>query len=215
MNDEQVAARTLEGSRVCMLVRNTFDHDSRVQREALALARRGAAVTVVAYASSSKPEGTTSFTDRVDLVRVRSQDADVFAPVWRLLERLHLAQRSTDATRFRGDDHETTSPTASPSRGASAEALRPVLLAVLRTLARIVAKPLLLVSTYRVNGRIARAVRSAEYDVIHAHDWNTLWLGHRLATEKQARLVYDSHELAAHRALAGWGSIPHHRGGWR
>ncbi len=42
-----------------------------------------------------------------------------------------------------------------------------------------------------------------EYDVVHAHDFNTLALGAELADSRGARLVYDSHEFWSGRPRYG------------
>ncbi|MBI4940365.1 MAG: glycosyltransferase, partial [Actinobacteria bacterium] len=41
------------------------------------------------------------------------------------------------------------------------------------------------------------------FDVVHAHDFNTLALGDRLARERGVPLVYDSHELWFGRPVVG------------
>lgn len=55
---------------------------------------------------------------------------------------------------------------------------------------------------WRAEARL-RAVRSGPYDVVHAHDFNTLELGAELAQAWRVPLVYDSHEYWTGRPVEG------------
>ena len=45
--------------------------------------------------------------------------------------------------------------------------------------------------------------RELEFDAVHAHDFNTLALGHELSAERRVPLVYDTHELWQGRPRVG------------
>jgi len=52
-------------------------------------------------------------------------------------------------------------------------------------------------AAWRLTQRFVSEAGSADYDVVHAHEPDTLFAGKRIATRQQARLIYDAHEYYA------------------
>lgn len=166
--------------RVVMLVKNTFEFDARVEREARALAHAGWSVAVVALHDGAK----LAFHEERGPLKVTR--------VPRLYGRFaRLGPASTVAP---------SATQESTGWGGAAS----VLLGGIRRLARLAAPVLRWANTAVVDQRMAVAAARHNPDVVHAHDLNTLGVAARLARRLGARLVYDSHELHTHRAGDRW-----------
>jgi glycosyltransferase involved in cell wall biosynthesis len=168
-----------------MLLHNAFTQDPRVEREARALVRAGHEVTVIAAwepATTRKRETRDGYRIRrvsrrplgVDLITSRFET--VIGPdAW--------STRHRPATGRDGP--------SSASRKPGPKLLRiPVL--VVRRLLRY-----LPTAKSALQWRLALAAWRTRPDVIHANDLNTLPAGVRAARWSRAKLVYDSHEIAA------------------
>lgn len=166
--------------RVAMLVKNTFEFDARVEREARALAHEGWDVVVVAlHDGANLPLGEERGSIKVTRVP-------------RLYGRFaRLGPASTVAP---------SATQESTGWGGAASAL----LRGIRRLARLAAPVLRWANTAVVDQRMAVAAARHNPDVVHAHDLNTLGVAARLARHLGVRVVYDSHELHTHRAGDPW-----------
>lgn len=183
-----------------MLVKNSFEYDARVTKEAESLARAGHDVTVVAIhlpgvtaAREVRPSG-------VRVVRVPR----AYGPLARLV-------RASTITPGAGSDRAATVTTAAVS------ARRRLVAETARLLARPVAFIARAVNAVVLNRRFVTAALATDPDVVHAHDLNTLHAGTLAKRVTGARLVYDAHELAAHRNDMGpvrraWASTHERRG---
>lgn len=166
-------------ARVCMLLNNPFVQDPRVEREARALARAGHDVTVIA----TWEPGATPRNEVRDGIRIRR--------VSRRPSGVDLVTRTFEAVL--GPDAWTTSAGATPPRDAvTAPAVLRVPIYALRR--RLAALPNQRAATAL---RMTVAVWRARPDVVHAHDLTTLEAGARAARRARAKLIYDSHEIAA------------------
>jgi glycosyltransferase involved in cell wall biosynthesis len=176
-------------TRVVMLVKNSFEYDARVRKEAVAMLRAGFEVTVVAL---QVPGVTARCETTEDGLRVRR--------VSRLYGRL--------AT-FAGDS--TTTPGITRNRDAApagnAPHARTAYAQVLRTTRRsvlTVAGPGLRAANTRVvDRRMEETTVSLAPHVVQAHDLNTLRPALAAARRTGAKLIYDSHELHTARNQAG------------
>lgn len=164
-----------------MLVKNSFEFDARVEREAATLQEAGHAVTVVAIRSSRtaaqerRPPG-------VQVLRV-ARPAET-------LQRRVKARLGILSTATPGDDVGTA-----PRDAATQSAVPPrTRSTAMRQARRFLDRAL--------DRRMIAAALTTRPDVVHAHDLNTLRAGVRVASTARARLVYDSHELATGRNLA-------------
>jgi glycosyltransferase involved in cell wall biosynthesis len=156
--------------RVCMLVRNSFVRDARVERVANSLARSGHAVTIVAVAEGDLPRE-----QRIGDVAVRRIEISPRA-LAKMIGRPLVASSESEAS---------GAPAAGAQRaasgGAGGRARRPGLALVARD--------------RFVEQRFFAAAMEAGADVYHANDANTIAPAARAARRKGARLVYDAHEL--------------------
>ncbi len=164
--------------KVLMLAQSPVEGDSRVLRQAAALAEGGHAVHIIGREVPDGFEAGPSVT-------------------------VESAARGSGLRRGRGARY------AGPvSRGTVATGELPRAAGVV-TAGRRLARWLLLPEHRRRTERqwrvdvTRRLAASMPYDVVHAHDFNTLELGVRLAESWSAALVYDSHELWFDRSLPG------------
>jgi len=176
-------------ARVVMLVKNSFEYDARVRKEAVAMVRAGFDVTVVAL---HVPGVTARCETTPDGLRVRR--------VSRLYGRL--------AT-FAGDSTTTPGVTRGRDRAPAGAGLhaRTAYAQVLRTTRRsvlTVAGPGLRAANTRVvDRRMEETAVALRPHVVQAHDLNTLRPALAAARRTGAGLVYDSHELHTARNQAG------------
>jgi glycosyltransferase involved in cell wall biosynthesis len=153
--------------RALVLVRNTVTHDARVLREADTLRRLGFAVLIAGVVSGAESERRAT------------------------LEGVHVV-RLTPITRSRPSSKR---PDADPAAGAPAvapepRAARPA--SIGRALpARI--RRLAITIIYYIQG--IRLLQRARPALVHANDYNTMWIGVAAKLLWGSRLVYDSHEL--------------------
>jgi glycosyltransferase involved in cell wall biosynthesis len=164
----------LERTRVCMFVRNSFEFDARVEREATTLAAEGAAVTVVALWD---PDRTSRSESRgpIAIRRVRRffWFIDALRGAW-----------------IRRSRPEGGGPSETTAIGAGLDAMQ-------RTWTK--ARRVGVVGRLRdamIALRMAAVGLRVRADVYHAHDLNTLAAASWCARARSARLVYDSHEIA-------------------
>lgn len=200
--------------RVCMLVKNSFQYDARVTREATSLVNGGWDVTVIAvHAPGLAREEVTSAGVRILRVpRIYGGLAELMRPsivapgtavgsrAPRFPPPAEVAEERGQHPHTRGDGDFKTRRRRMLGRlgqvgGALPRALNSMVL----------------------NYRFARQALALDPTVVHAHDLNTLAAARRVKRSRDAWLVYDAHELQAHRnemglARRAWGRIVEQRG---
>ncbi len=220
--------------RICMFVKNSFEYDARVTKEAKSLIAAGHDVTVVAI---HVPDVTAQAETTADGIRVRrvsraslgvdrlNRIAGRYAGT---VEARHhrLTGEPVDATRVREAGSLTGASTSEPGRNlaepeptATKAPPRPTglsslwgrittpLLRSVTALARFGFRAVKAVlgrqgraaKTWAINRRMIAIGTAEPYDVYHAHDLNTLYVGATCKRRTGAKLVYDSHELATER----------------
>ncbi len=174
---------------VLMLVMSDVAHDSRVLREAVALAEHGHVVHIVGKdvpAGWTPPRGVT-----VESVSGGSGFKPQAQP-----QSAETAESATAESAAAHSAAESAAPkpaAASPSTSsAPRRAVRWLLLPQHRQ------------RVWRTwCTRAGAAVDGRKFDVVHAHDFNVLRVAARLADRSGARLVYDSHEFWSGRERHG------------
>jgi succinoglycan biosynthesis protein ExoA len=198
--------------RVAMLVKNSFEYDARVRKEATSLVRAGYAVTVLAL----QVPGVTARSERtpegVEVLRVprlygrlaRLAGASTTTPGAAAVQTLGRVEPEADTPVPAGGGMPAPAGAAPTGRGRPPSRGRAA--AGLARRALPAAGPVLrAANTLVVDRRLGAAVRRLQPAVVHAHDLNTLAAGRRAARALGARLVYDAHEL--HRARNGMGPV--------
>jgi len=197
---------------VCMLVKNSFQYDARVTREATSLVTAGWDVTVIAVHVPGAPRRETTAAG-VQVVRVPriygrlsgfagpSTIAPGAASTPARWFQLSPAVLRTDRQNDCAVDHELSSG----------------LRRSLRSMVRVVAAFPRALNNLVLDHRFAAQARALRPSVIHAHDLNTLTAARRVKRSEDAWLVYDAHELQAHRngmgtARRAWTRIAERRG---
>ncbi|MPZ52952.1 MAG: glycosyltransferase [Acidimicrobiia bacterium] len=196
--------------KVCMFVKNTFQYDARVSREALTLVGAGHEVTVIAIHDRTTTEAHEVRDDGIEVFRV---------------PRTRLGVEITNDSRRRIKEHIWArneyfahgGPNGTPIEKTTRDKLVTIGLKVARFAVKKgwkLARRAVRVQkgrasqTAAINRRmIARGLETGA-DVFHSHDLNTLFVG-RICKERTpgSKLVYDSHELQTERSRMG--------GNWR
>jgi glycosyltransferase involved in cell wall biosynthesis len=189
-----------------MFVRNTFQHDARVRREANTLIEEGFDVTVFAVTNVPDEVGETS-EGRIRIVRVTLPTA-VSAFV-RLLGRIvgATARAASLARRARRKASGGSKPQMSPELHTSTEqvayARRPRLVSAADGARRGIRNFLWPAHRFlqgfkygRIVGEKAAALKPVAY---HCHDLNAILAGFRAKKIHDAPVIYDAHELWPHR----------------
>lgn len=203
---------------VCMFVRNTFQHDSRVLRQARTLMDQGFAVTVFATANRDVPPGST-VQDEIRVIRVLAPSilslmfrAVQRAPMraFRFVLRFFLRLAMLVAPLVPAGIRRRVPPLARrtwpklfPEPGASyRQAPKPQGIREQTFFGKLIMPVHRFFQTLRfgnVTGRMAAAMRPIAY---HCHDLNSVWAGRRATRIWKAPVVYDAHELWPHRNRA-------------
>ncbi len=154
-----------------ILVRNTVSHDNRVLREVQTLRRGGFSVLVAGVVSTAEPQRRTRVAD-VEVIRI-----DPLAG----LHRRGRARERVRARGRRGDGAAGGVPAGQAGVRAGGAGVR----ARLRRLA--------VTTGYYVRGAaLCRRTRPA---LVHANDYNTMWIALAAKLLCGSRVVYDCHEL--------------------
>jgi glycosyltransferase involved in cell wall biosynthesis len=164
--------------KVALLVYNSFQHDARVLRHAVALADHGWDVRVIATMGSDGPRA-----ERLGAVRVSRLDCD---PLPAKLARAAIAARRGRGAASSGASVGTVIGAVDLDRRAGA----------LRALAVRAALSLHLTLTWlRFHRKAMRALRAEPADVYIANDLDTLPAAVVARRRLGGRVLYDSHEL--------------------
>jgi glycosyltransferase involved in cell wall biosynthesis len=222
--------------RVCMFVKNSFEYDARVTKEAKSLIGAGHEVTVVAIHVPGVTEQRETTADGIQVRRVSRANLGVDR-LNRLAGRYagtvearheRLTGEPVDSGRLRAAGSLTGASTSEPGRNTAAQegstgtptgswdrssfaiAWGRITTPMLRSVTAIarfgfrVVKAVLgrqgrAAKTWAINRRMIAIGLEEPYDVYHAHDLNTLYVGAMCKQRTGAKLVYDSHELATER----------------
>lgn len=176
-------------TRVAMLVKNSFEYDARVRKEAVSLVTAGCDVTVVALHVPGVTAREETRPDGIHVVRVPR--------IYGRLARLAGASTTTP-----GATAQAAGTPAAPSLRRRAQ----------RRVVKLVGWLPRLLNTAVVNRRMTAAALAVHPHVVHAHDLNTVAAATAAARRAGAALVYDSHEL--HTARNGMGPLRRAWGGW-
>ena len=180
----------------CMLVKNSFQYDARVTREATSLVEAGWHVTVIAVHAPGLPrhETTAAGVEVVRIPRIYGALAGLAGP-------------------------STSAPGAARGRRGAPDDQEPrtALRHVVGRSARAVAAIPRALNSLVLDYRFAEQARTLHPTVVHAHDLNTLAAARRVTRSGGAHLVYDAHELQAHRNQMGpvrrlWARVREQRG---
>ncbi|WP_436795772.1 glycosyltransferase [Actinospongicola halichondriae] len=201
----------------CMFVKNSFEHDARVEREARALVDAGWDVTVVAMFVPGVTPRQEERDDGIRVIRVSKPGALVWtlnrvlvsAAVQREQHAAAQEDREPDFDAARNEARIELDTTATPGAERtdtavpSGRAIRLTAVVVrwlLNTVGQVLL-PLLRPLRDRVlDARMGAVGRSVQAQVFHAHDLNTLAIAVRCGRAEGSAIVYDSHEL--HTGLA-------------
>jgi glycosyltransferase involved in cell wall biosynthesis len=167
-------SRSDHARRALILVFNTASEDSRILREAGTLKDLGLETSIV---------GVVSADEQVTEARVNGFRVIRLTPVEslrRFLRRPELRARAAPGGRSAPD-----APRA-PTIGQRFVALR----------------RLAVMSVYYLQG--AALVRRMSPTIVHANDYNTMWIGIAAKLLRGSRLVYDMHELWPDQGLPEW-----------
>lgn len=171
--------------RVVMFVKNSFQYDARVKKEATTLIEGGYRVAVIALHVPGVTTAREETPEGIDVWRVTAPDLGL-STVNALLRKLSRPPVQVVSTATPGAAEAETDAAASArstvQRGTS----------VLRRIAGPVPR---LVRSAFTNRRMLSVAKQLQPQICHAHDMNTLWLAGTCARATSAQLVYDSHEL--------------------
>jgi glycosyltransferase involved in cell wall biosynthesis len=191
---------------ICMFVRNTFQHDARVRREANTLIEEG--FDVVVFAVTNKPEEVGESTEgQIRIVRITLPTA--VSSFVRFLGRIvGLYARAAGLGRRALRRTRRTAPAAPPeglrtSTEPVAYTKRPAGVAAVDNTRRAIRNVLWPAHRFlqgRKYGRIAGARAAALKPVAyHCHDLNSILAGFQGRSIHPAPVIYDAHELWPHR----------------
>jgi glycosyltransferase involved in cell wall biosynthesis len=152
-----------------VLVRNAVTHDARVLREARTLQAGGYQVAVAGVVSTAEPERRVQV-EGIEVVRIDPR---------------------AGALRRRRGTPRGSAPPAQPGQTAPGGAVP----AGRRARARLRR----LAVTLSYNARGIRLAWRARPDLVHANDYNTMWIALGAKLMCGSRVVYDAHELWADR----------------
>lgn len=178
---------------VCMLLRNTFTSDSRVEKEAESLGRAGLRVLVLADWARHLPrmERRTGYDVR------RIPRSLLTGPLWGPEVKITGSAQRRSASAERVTQGSTVADARERTRSFRDKVKEwikntPFVFAPVVLASRMAGK--MLHAT-----RVAASVTGAQPLVVHCHDLNTLPAGAILARATGSRLIYDAHELWAER----------------
>ncbi|MGB1041111.1 MAG: glycosyltransferase [Flavobacteriales bacterium] len=179
--------------KIIMLVYNYFENDSRVLKEALSLADSGYVIHIFAiWKNGLEKESIVS--ENVFLTRVD------FTPFHKKIigEKLFLRLKNIVYKSDKKVIKNTSAGNRHITKGIIAKPQKKTKLSFLKFFLSVINKTFSYKGFYSdVKSTIKNKKLEANY--IHSHDLNTLPLGFALAKKYKAKLIYDSHELYAHR----------------
>lgn len=166
------------GPSALLIVRNAFDHDSRVLRAAKTLQSLGFQTTVLAV---------VSFTERRQLTDQDGIQVRRIGPTTRFA---WFVYRNTSNLA----PGPTAAPGAVPSRPSAGSRARDRIKGMLRPFMRWAS------TLFYYRQGITEVLRTRP-DLIHCNDYNTMWIGVFARYLAGSKVIYDSHELWPDRNL--------------
>lgn len=163
-------------ARALVLVRNTVTHDARVRREAATLRKLGYDVLVVGSVSTCERERELE----LDGVRVLRLDP---GRGMRLLLRRGRGAVARERSR-EGAPRELAGATATGTEGAGVTR---------RSRVWRLARRLVLTASFYTQA--VRLVVQRRPELVHANDYNTMWIAVAARVLTRAHVIYDCHEL--------------------
>lgn len=196
-----------------MFVKNSFEYDARVRREAAALSADGHAVTVIAiHVPGVTPRKETTH-EGVEIIRVEKPRFGIDRLIrWyrradeRVGGRLPDILQPSTATPGRDGGSRPQMPDVpgSESDPGPTTVLQRTIGLLLGLGKRLIGSPLRWLADRILSGRMLDVALGERADAFHAHDLNTLGVAMRAKSKTRgAFLVYDSHELHTARSRAG------------
>ena len=155
----------LSGLRVCMLVSNDLSIDARVRKEAQALADTGAEVTIIGVGENVPTDIAEDAPYKLVLARP-SLNGKPLQPEWGREHVWYPVRVFVNKTIT--TSRQNRYQKQADEAGYSWTVSRPDMVAT---------------------------ASGFSFDVVHAHDLDTLYAAHEIAKQNGAKLVYDSHEL--------------------
>jgi len=178
--------------RICMFVRNPFEHDSRVLKEGASLVEADYDVRLIAATAPHLPAIDTRAGIQVRRVAAQPRAMRAVAGLQRARSRRHGA-----AATVTGDGGQGRPEPASGQGRASG--LTPLLSRVRRLAGAAYGS----LAWWRYARSSYRAAVAEPAEIVIAHDLDTLPIARRAARSLGARLLYDSHEVFPELLLHG------------
>ena len=191
--------------RIVMFVKNSFEYDARVRKEADTLLRAGNHVVVVAIHAPGATKRHEFLDGGLEVVRVPR----LYGRLGRLAGPSTVAPGAassrtagTHSTSTAGNSVDQPAAEALPNRRSKASVfgrLRRFATTIARRGLRLAGPVARAANTWWLDRHMVRAATLRQPQVLHAHDLNTLRPAARAAAQAGAKLVYDAHELHRHR----------------
>ena len=158
-----------------MIVKNTYTHDARVQREATALQEFGYSVTIFCLRGINLLHSEVD-ANGVKIIRVNRGPGSAI--------------------------YEIYNPT-NPKQNSQPSNFKRSLNLYFRKLIRLLnSTPLPRIVNYYIDFQLIKAIQKFHFDVVHSHDLDTLRVGSIVSKRLKIPLIYDSHEMASGRNQA-------------
>ena len=167
-------ARAHQSRTALILVRNPVTNDSRILREAATLRDLGFDVSIAGVRSAGAEERELRVNGFL-VIRLAQADS--------LRQRLRTLRSRVNA---KGDNGSAAAAPSTPPKAPRLAFFRRLVVA----------------SAYYVNG--AALVRRTSPDIVHANDYDTMWVGVVAKLWRGSKLIYDSHELWPDQDLPQW-----------
>jgi glycosyltransferase involved in cell wall biosynthesis len=176
-----------------ILVRNPVSHDNRVLREVQTLRRGGFSVLVAGVVSTAEPERSV-WVAGVDVIRL-----DPVAGLGRRRGRRHAGppDEPSGITPAAGAPGSGSGPAASASASASTTGRGGAARTRLPLQLQLQLRRLAVTASYYAQGVVL--CRRTAPALVHANDYNTMWIALAAKLLCGSRVVYDCHELWADR----------------
>ena len=155
----------LAGLRVCMLVSNNLAIDARVRKEAETLANVGADVTVIGWGTEKPQDIIDNASYQLELARPMVDGKDIAPRLGR--------EDVWYPVRVLVNKTVTASRQRRYAQQVDESGYTPQV----------------------IRQEMIETAKRFDFDIVHAHDLDTLYAGYRIAQDQGAKLIYDSHEL--------------------
>lgn len=179
--------------RIVMAVRNPVVHDARVIREAETLSAAGYSVVVFGLARRGYEEREQRAGVRI--LRITPGGRAIGSVRHLINDPLRLSRLWARFVRGR------RRRIGAPLGRWDPPLVERILTGIHHVSKRLFTRALSGLVAWRFQVEVARAASKLDPDVVHFHDFSTIWAGYLTARHTGAPLVYDAHELYAHQNL--------------